>query len=81
MSGILVCRESAIVTVDGERHQFKKGVTRIREGHPLLDTASVARYFEPIEVHYDHEPPEVETARQEPVIPAKRAPRPRKDKE
>jgi len=67
-NNILVCRESAVVKVDGERYVFTRGVTRVRDGHPLLDR--FGEYFEPIAVHYDL--PDVETTREEPV-PSKRA--------
>lgn len=59
---ILVCRESAAFTFGGERVVIHKGKTRVRVGHPILEGRE--HLFEPLRVHYD-----VETARQEPVVP------------
>ncbi len=62
-SDILVARQSAVFTHDGERIVIHKGQTRVRAGHPIVEGRE--DLFEPLTVHYD-----VETARQEPVVPA-----------
>lgn len=61
---ILVARESAVFTHDGEKHVIHRGITRVRAGHPILEGRE--DLFEPLTVHYD-----VETARQEPAVPPK----------
>ncbi len=61
-SDILVARQSAVFTHDGERIVIHKGQTRVRAGHPIVEGRE--DLFEPLTVHYD-----VETARQEPVVP------------
>ena len=50
---IYVARESFATTLDGENLSVKRGITRVRDGHPLLK-ANPNR-FEPLEVHYDVE--------------------------
>lgn len=50
---IYVARESGVAEIAGESCPFTVGVTRVREGHPLLDVAPAS--FEPISVHYDVE--------------------------
>lgn len=61
-SAIYVATDSFVTVIDGERIVVNRGKTRVREGHPLHKAAP--SLFKPLDVHYD-----VETARQEPVIP------------
>lgn len=66
---IYVAKTSAVLdTEDGGRVAITGGVTRVREGHPLLRGRE--SMFEEIGVHY-----EVETARQAPEPEAKPEPR------
>ena len=52
---VFVARDSGSAEVDGEQYSFVKGVTRVREGHPLL--AGREQLFEPVDdaVHYEWE--------------------------
>lgn len=50
---IYVARESGTSEVDGQSYSFVKGVTRIREGHPLLKANPV--FFEPVTLHVHYE--------------------------
>jgi hypothetical protein len=52
---VFVAKESGSAEVDGAQLTFTKGVTRVREGHPLLTGRE--QLFEPIDesVHYDIE--------------------------
>lgn len=52
---VFVAKESGSTEIKGESYVFVKGVTRVREGHPILKTCP--EYFEPVEehVHYDVE--------------------------
>jgi hypothetical protein len=54
-SQIFVATESGCAEIDGTDHPFKKGVTHVRAGHPLL--SACPDYFEPAEdrVAYDVE--------------------------
>lgn len=49
--GILVAKSSAQLLFDGSRVNIRKGVTTVREGHPLLRGRE--HMFEPITVTYD----------------------------
>lgn len=48
---IYMCKESAMVTYDGQQTLLRKGHTRVRAGHELL--AQYPDLFEPLTVHYD----------------------------
>lgn len=52
---VYIARETGSAEVDGQSLVFIKGVTRVREGHPLLKGREA--YFELAEdfVHYDIE--------------------------
>lgn len=51
---ILVATESGSGTLpDGTEVQFRRGITRVREGHPVAE--QWPQYFAPIEVHYELE--------------------------
>ena len=51
---IMVATESFSKRFEGADHHFAKGVTRVREGHPILK--GIEHLFEPLEgVHYDVE--------------------------
>jgi hypothetical protein len=52
---VYVANQSGGAEIKGDFYPFVKGVTRVREGHPLLK--SVPEYFDPVEnaVHYDLE--------------------------
>lgn len=52
---------------DGSEAHLQEGITRVREGHPLLEGRS--SIFREIDVHYD-----VETARQAPEAETKPVP-------
>jgi hypothetical protein len=56
---IFVAKESFSALLDGVPISVSAGVTRVREGHPLLNGREM--FFEPLTVHYD-----VETAEQKP---------------
>lgn len=52
---VWVATESAVCLLDGQQEVIHAGVTRVREGHPLLD--AYRGYFEPADtgVHYEVE--------------------------
>ena len=50
---ILVAKESAILEYNGAPVVIRKGVTRVRAGHPML--RGHEHLFEPLDVHYDIE--------------------------
>jgi len=52
---VYVANESFACQIDGKDYQIAKGITRVREGHPLLQANP--QYFRPMEdnVHYDVE--------------------------
>lgn len=50
---IFVPTDSFTARVDGVDVLFRKGETRVREGHPVLE--EYAHLFEPIRAHYDVE--------------------------
>lgn len=50
---IFVATESGTVDFGGQYYAFTRGVTRVREGHPLLKV--LPDYFKPIDVHYEWE--------------------------
>ena len=56
---ILIATESFIARVDGVDHTIQAGITRVREGHPLL--VGREHLFRAIDAHY-----EVEQATQAP---------------
>jgi hypothetical protein len=52
--GILIAIESgAGVLDDGTPVEFRKGITRVREGHPVAE--KWPQFFEPITVQYELE--------------------------
>lgn len=53
MSNVYVAKKTAVLQVDGKRVTIRRGLTRVREGHPLLDGRE--DLFEPLTVHYDVE--------------------------
>lgn len=59
---ILVARETAMFVYEGERVYIHEGVTRVREGHPMLEGRE--HLFKPIDVHW-----EIETARSPEPVP------------
>jgi hypothetical protein len=68
---IYVAKSSALIQLgDGNNVVIKGGITRVREGHPLLDGRE--NMFEEIGVHYD-----VETTRQAPEAESKPEPAPK----
>jgi len=54
---VFVATDSGHAEIDGTPYVFHKGITRVREGHPLTQLAGFENIFEPIEegVHYDVE--------------------------
>jgi hypothetical protein len=50
---IYVASTSGVASTPDGEIVFTKGVTRIREGHPLLK--QLGHYFEPLEVQYEVE--------------------------
>lgn len=50
---ILVAKESFSKRFQGADHTFNAGVTRVREGHPILK--GIEHLFKPIDAHYDVE--------------------------
>ena len=50
---ILVAVESFSREFEGAPHTFSAGVTRVREGHPILK--GIEHLFRPIDAHYDVE--------------------------
>lgn len=53
-SRVLVATESGSGELDdGTQVSFRKGITRVREGHPVAEKWPA--FFEPIEVHYELE--------------------------
>ncbi|TKG58892.1 Lsr2 family DNA-binding protein [Prauserella endophytica] len=50
---IYVANESAVLYAGGQQYVVHKGVTRVRDGHPLLKRNS--HMFKPLDVHYDVE--------------------------
>lgn len=68
---IYVAKVDGLVDYDGRQVPIKAGITRVREGHPLLEGRESV--FEELQVHYD-----VETARQAPKAESKPDPEPAK---
>jgi hypothetical protein len=59
---ILIATESGSgVLDDGTLVEFRRGVTRVREGHPVAE--KWPQYFKPIEVHYELEDTTAEPGR------------------
>lgn len=54
-SDIFVARETFVCALNGEQITVQAGVTRVRAGHPLVET--YANYFEPADtdLHFDVE--------------------------
>jgi len=50
---ILIAKESFSVRYEGADHGFQKGVSRVREGHPIL--RGIEHLFEPLTAHYEWE--------------------------
>lgn len=50
-SGILVARQSFTAELDGVPVSVVRGVTHVREGHPLLEGRE--ELFEPVTVHFE----------------------------
>jgi hypothetical protein len=68
---IYVAKSNALIKLgDGNSVVLKQGITRVREGHPLLNGHE--SMFEEIGVHYD-----VETTRQAPTAESKPEPAPK----
>lgn len=63
-TGLYVAKTSFVTVLDGQRITVTKGKTRVRAGHPLLEGRE--HLFRSVE---DGVQFEVETARQEPVVP------------
>lgn len=55
--GLYVARDSFTVDLDGVPTTITKGITRVREGHPLLDGRE--SLFEPIAAHFEVDAPSV----------------------
>jgi hypothetical protein len=51
--GVYVAIESGSAEVKGQLYSFIKGVTRVRDGHPLLKDHGV--FFEPVDEHVHYE--------------------------
>ena len=51
---IFIARSSFSATIDGVDYNIQKDLTRVREGHVLLDGGR-AQFFEPLTVDYDVE--------------------------
>lgn len=51
--GILVANESFSKRFEGADHHFQSGVTRVREGHPIL--RGVEHLFKPVSADYEFE--------------------------
>ena len=64
---IFVALKTSVIHIDGKAHVVHKGVTRVREGHPLLEGRE--EMFAPIDCDY-----EVEEARAKPGRPRKTDP-------
>jgi hypothetical protein len=54
---VYIARDSGHAEIKGVPYVFHKGVTRVREGHPLVDLPGFENIFEPVDtgVHYDIE--------------------------
>lgn len=54
---IYVATDSGAATVNKTEYVFHKGITRVREGHPLTTITGFDVFFEPVDdsVHYDVE--------------------------
>ena len=51
---ILIAQETGFIYYgDGERALVRKGITRVRVGHPMI--AGNESMFKPVDVHYDVE--------------------------
>lgn len=50
---IYIATQSFAANVDGHRVSVRSGVTRVREGHPLLEGR--AGMFKPLDAHYEVE--------------------------
>ncbi len=53
MADIYVANTNGWVHVGDEDVQLRRGITRVREGHPLLKQAP--QFFDPIDVEYEVE--------------------------
>jgi hypothetical protein len=52
---IWVAKTDAVINLHGVDYTIQRGVTRVREGHRLLDAGRKEELFEPMAVHYDVE--------------------------
>jgi hypothetical protein len=54
---VFVATDSGHTEINGVPYAFHKGVTRVREGHPITKIEGFENIFEPIDasVHYDVE--------------------------
>lgn len=69
---IYVANESGVASVEGFGELvFTKGVTRVREGHPILK--QLGHYFEPLTVQYEVEDTTAAPGEKRGEAPAKRA--------
>ncbi len=69
---VLVAKKSFVVTIDGKLHRFRKGVTHVAAGHPILKGRE--HLFEPakIDVHYGVVTTAAEPGEERGIAPAKR---------
>lgn len=50
---MLIAIESGVAMVGNTEYSFRRGVTRVRAGHPLAKACP--QFFEPIKAHYEIE--------------------------
>lgn len=50
---VYIATKTAIIYIDGRRTTVRKGLTRVRAGHPVL--SDHPELFKPIDVHFDVE--------------------------
>lgn len=71
MAEVFIARESAIVEYDGAPVRIRKGITRIEDGHPLLEAH--ANLFTPADEGAQFP---VRTAKAEPKVAAEKPKKP-----